>query len=128
MKYSQLIGVLLVVAGSFLPLVKVPIIGIWNYYQIEPTLAIIVYLVSAISIFALLGQKFGFVRLMGVLLLIVFLFTIAAIKYKSLRFFSFLPFDSWMNFAAELIHLKWGWIVEFVGASLMLLTPKKNLI
>ena len=40
MKNLQLIGLFLVVAGSFLPLVRIPIIGNWNYWKVDNTLAV----------------------------------------------------------------------------------------
>jgi hypothetical protein len=51
MKNIQLLGLILVVAGSFLPLVHVPIIGNWNYWKLDHSLAIICWIFSAGALF-----------------------------------------------------------------------------
>jgi hypothetical protein len=60
-------------------------------------------------------------------LIILFAFTILAVKFKSLDYFSFLPFKSWQESFAGIVKLSWGWFIEFSGA-ILLLFIKKNKI
>ena len=126
MKVSQLISLFLIVAGSFLPLVHIPIIGNWNYYKVDPYLAYLVWGFSAIVFLGIIFNKIKVVRLAAIVLLILFAFTIVAIKFKSLDYFSFLPFKSWQQSFAGIVKLSWGWFLEFAGAILLLFIKKNN--
>ncbi|ASK29480.1 hypothetical protein CEY12_04890 [Chryseobacterium sp. T16E-39] len=121
MKNIQFIGVLLVVVGSFLPLVHVPIIGNWNYWKLDHYLAIICWILSACALFAVINNLPKMVRVLAVLMIILFIFTLIAVKLQSLDYFSFLPFKSWRETFAGIVKLKWGWIIEFLGAFLLLI-------
>ena len=121
MKNIQLIGLLLVIIGSFLPLVHVPIIGNWNYWKLDHYLAIACWIFTACALFGVVNNQSKTVRIFGVLLIILFIFTLIAVKLQSLDYFSFLPFKSWRETFAGIVKLKWGWIVEFLGAFLLLI-------
>ncbi|MBK1896847.1 hypothetical protein [Chryseobacterium paridis] len=121
MKNIQLIGVLLVIMGSFLPLVHVPIIGNWNYWKLDHYLAITCWILSACALFGVLNNRSKMVRIIGGLLIILFIFTLVAVKLQSLDYFSFLPFKNWRETFAGIVKLKWGWIIEFLGAFLLLI-------
>lgn len=126
MKILQFIGILMVAAGSFLPLVHVPVIGYWDYWNIDHTLAVIVWILTISALIFTLNGKKAMLRLTAVLIIILFLFTIMAVKMKSLDFFSFLPFKAWQGALAGTVKLSWGWIVEFSGAVLILIPVKKD--
>jgi len=127
MKNIQLIGLIVVIVGSFLPLVHVPVIGNWNYWKVDYYLAGTCWFFSACALFAIINNKLKLVKIIGVILILLFAFTLFAIKYKSLSYFSFLPFKSWSETLAGTVKLKWGWFVEFAGAVLMLVSKKKTL-
>ena len=124
MKYIQLLGLLLVVVGSFLPLVHIPVIGNWNYWKLDHYLAIICWILSACALFGIVNQSVRIVRLFAMLLLILFVFTLMAVKFQSLEYFSFLPFKSWRETFAGIVKLRWGWIVEFAGAFIKMMAVK----
>ena len=126
MRNIQLLGLLLVVVGSFLPLVHIPIIGNWNYWKLDHNLAIICWVFSAIALFGIINNKKGIIRIFTILLLVLFIFTLIAIKFKSLDYFNFLIFDSFKELAAGIVKLKWGWFFEFGGAILMLFSKKST--
>ncbi len=119
MKNIQLLGLLLVVVGSFLPLVHVPIIGNWNYWKLDHYLAIACWIFAACAVFGIVNNSAKIVRFFGILLILLFIFTLVAVKLQSLDYFSFLPFKTWRETFAGIVKLKWGWIVEFLGAFLM---------
>lgn len=121
MKNIQLIGLLLVIVGSFLPLVHVPIIGNWNYWKLDHYLAITCWILSACALFGIINNQSKMVRIFGILLIILFIFTLVAVKLQSLDYFSFLPFKSWRETFAGIVKLKWGWVIEFLGAFLLLI-------
>ncbi len=127
MKVSQLISLILIVAGSFLPLVHIPIIGNWNYYKVDVNLAYMVWGFSAVALLGIIFNKIKVVQIAAIILLILFSFSIVAIKFKSLDYFSFLPFKSWQQSFAGIVKLSWGWILEFAGAILLLFIKKKNI-
>ncbi len=127
MKNLQLIGLFLVVAGSFLPLVHIPIVGNWNYWKVDHTLAIAVWGFSVLILLFVLINRTKLVRIVACVMLLLFVFTIIAIKLKSLDYFSFLPFKSWQSTFAGIVKLSWGWFIEFLGAILILITSIKNI-
>lgn len=120
MKNIQLLGLLLVVVGSFLPLVHVPIIGNWNYWKLDHFLAIACWILSACALFGIVNNSAKIVRSFAVLLILLFILSLIAIKVQSLDYFSFLPFKSWTETFAGVVKLKWGWAIEFLGAFLMI--------
>ncbi len=127
MKNLQLIGLFLVVAGSFMPLVHIPIVGNWNYWKVDNTLAVAVWGFSLLTlVFTLIG-KIKFVKIMAFLMILLFVFTIIAIKLKSLDYFSFLPFKSWQSTFAGIVKLSWGWFIEFLGTVVILIASRKNI-
>jgi len=123
MKNIQLLGVLLVVAGSFLPLVHVPIIGNWNYWKLDHFLAIACWTLAAGSLFGIVNNSIKTAKIFGVLLVILFVFTLFAVKLQASEYFSFMPFKSWQDKLAGIVKLRWGWIVEFLGAFIIILAP-----
>lgn len=127
MKNIQLVGLILVIVGSFLPLVHVPIIGNWNFWKVDHYLAIACWVFSAVALFGILNNSPKIVRTFSVLLIILFLFTIIATKYQAFSYFNFLPFKSWTETLASTVKLKWGWAFEFLGAIIMLFATKKKI-
>lgn len=120
MKNIQLLGGILVIAGSFLPLVHVPVIGNWNYWKLEPVLAVACWILTAGALFGTMNNKVKTTRIFAILLILLFLFTLFAVKYQAMQYFSFMPFASWQEKLAGIVKLRWGWIVEFTGAFIML--------
>ena len=124
MKNLQLLGLVLVVVGSFLPLVHIPVIGNRNYWQLDHSLAIFCWLFCGFGLFGMLNNRPKLVNTFAVFLLILFVFTLFAVKYQALQYFSFLPFSSWTKALAGTVQLQWGWIIEFLGALIMLFVKR----
>ena len=66
-------------------------------------------------------------QIIAFLMILLFVFTIVAIKLKSLDYFSFLPFKSWQSTFAGIVKLSWGWFIEFLGVALILIASRKNI-
>lgn len=90
-------------------------------------LAYMVWGFSALAFLGIILNKTKLVRFSAIILIILFAFTILAVKFKSLDYFSFLPFKSWQESFAGIVKLSWGWFIEFSGA-ILLLFIKKNKI
>lgn len=126
MKNIQILGLLLVVVGSFLPLVHVPVIGNWNYWKLDHYLAIACWILSAGVMFGIVNNSVRAARIFAVLLIILFSFTLFAVKYQTSEYFSFMPFKSWQDTLAGIVKLRWGWIVEFLGAFIIIFAGNKK--
>lgn len=126
MRNIQLLGVLLVIVGSFLPLVHIPIIGNWNYWQLDSRITMLSWVLWALALAGIAINNQKLIKGSGILLILLFIFTLIAIKFKSLDYFNFLVFDSFKELAAGIVKLKWGWFFEFGGALLMLFSKKST--
>lgn len=126
MRNIQLLGLFLLVVGSFLPLLHIPLIGNWNYWKVDHNLAIVCWVFSGFALMGIIFNKQVLVKFSAIILLLLFVFTIIAVKFKSLDYFSFLPFKSWQENFAGIVKLSWGWFLEFSGAILLLLAKKNQ--
>ncbi len=126
MKNIQLIGLLLVIAGSFLPLVHVPVIGNWNYWKLDHSLAIVCWVLSAGVLFGIINNSTKTTKISAILLIFLFAFTLFAVKMQSMDYFSFIPFKSWQEKLAGIVKLRWGWIMEFAGVFIIILTKNNK--
>lgn len=120
MKNIQLLGLILVIVGSFLPLVHIPVIGNWNYWKLDHNLAVACWVLAGCSLFGIVNNNIKMVRIFSILLILLFIFTLFAIKVQAFQYFSFMPFKSWRESLAGVVKLRWGWIVEFLGAFIMI--------
>lgn len=126
MKNIQLLGLILVVAGSFLPLVHIPVIGNWNYWKLDHFLAVTCWVLSAGSLFGIVNNSTKTAKIFAILLVILFLFTLFAVKFQASEYFSFMPFKSWQDKLAGIVKLRWGWIIEFLGALIIIFASRKK--
>lgn len=127
MKNIQIIGLILVVVGSFLPLVHVPIIGNWNYWQLDNRMTMVCWLFLATALAGIATNKQALVRVSAIGLIVLFVLTIIAVKYQSLNYFNFLIVKELRELAAGMVKLKYGWFLEFAGALLLLFTKNKKI-
>ncbi|NAW50998.1 hypothetical protein GNY06_06315 [Elizabethkingia argentiflava] len=126
MKKVALAGCLLVLIGSFFPLVHIPLIGNWNYWKLDQGLSIIVWSLTLAAFVSILLDKVRFSRIFGIVLLVLFVVTLYAIKSKSIDFFSFIPLKKIRNVMVDLVKPSWGWFIEFIGVFLILLAKNNK--
>lgn len=125
--YTGIIGAILVIAGGFCPMLRLPIIGNWNYWDLEVVLASIVYLFAALGLFASVSGKPGLLKFSGWAALIVIVFTLVAVHFKVNDSFSFIPFKKLAAYATRLVKYKWlGWSLLALGAILMIVAGRKK--
>ncbi len=125
--YIALLGVILVIAGGMCPMLKIPILGTWNYWDIDTVLASIVYTLAAIALIACVSRKQGLLRFCGWSLLLMLIFTLGAVYFKVNDYFSFIPMKKIAAAASRMIHFRWlGWGLMFAGALIIILFSKKD--
>ena len=125
--YTALLGVILIIVGGMCPMLHIPIIGNWNYWDIDTVLATIVYTLTAIALLAAISRKQSLLRYCGWLLLLVLLFTLTAVYFKVNDYFSFIPLKKIAAAASRMIRFRWlGWGLMFAGAFIIILFAKKD--
>jgi predicted tellurium resistance membrane protein TerC len=124
--YLGLVGTILVIAGGMTPMLRIPIIGNWNYWDIDTVLASIVYVFAAAGLLGAVLHKPGLVKFSGWAVLIVVAFTLVAVYFKVNNYFSFIPLKKLASLASNLVHYKWlGWSMLFCGALIMIISSRK---
>lgn len=125
MKAQGIIGAAIMAAGGLCPLIHVPIIGNWNYFGVDTTLAIIFYVIVVLALWASIKGWTRFVRFTGWTAIVFVILTLMAVWFKSHDYFSFIHFKKLINLASGVVKYKWGWFVILFGA-LALITVKKD--
>lgn len=125
MKISGIIAAVIMAAGGMCPLVHVTFIGNWNYFQIDPVLGTVFYLIVALALMAAWLNKVGMMRFAGWAALLWVILSLAAVWFKSHDAFSFIHFKKLINLAAGMVKYRWGWLV-IVAGTLPLLTSRST--
>ena len=108
-------------------MLHLPIIGNWNYWDIEVVLASIVYVLAALGILASVSGKPGLLKFSGWAALVVVLFTLAAVTFKVHDSFSFIPLKKLAAVAERLVKFRWiGWAMLLAGAVLMIIGGRQK--
>lgn len=119
--YLGIVGAILVIAGALSPMLRIPIIGNWNYLDIDTVLASVVFILATLGLVASVLDKRGLIKFSGCCCLIVVLFTLVAVYFKVNDYFSFIPFKKLASVAAGIIKYKWlGWIILVIGSITMI--------
>ncbi|MGX5689204.1 hypothetical protein [Arcticibacter tournemirensis] len=125
--YLGLCGALLIIGGGLSPMVHLPIIGNWNYWDLHSGIASIVYVLAALAIIAAFTGKSGLLKFCGWAELLLILLTLVAVHFKVNDSFSFIPFKKLARAAAGIVHYRWsGWILLLVGAVVMIIAGRRK--
>lgn len=124
MTKQGLIGAALMAAGGMCPLLRVPILGNWNYIQLDLTMSIAFYVIVAIGLIGVFANKHGLVKFAGWAGIVLVLLTLAGVYFKVQSSFGFLHFKKLVSLASGMVKYKWGWFVILAGA-LILITVRK---
>lgn len=119
MKVQGIIGTVILAAGGMCPLIRVPIIGNWNYFQIDPALGVTYYVIVALGLVGAVLGKPGLMRFSGWGAILCVILTLSAVWFKSHDFFHFIHFKKLINLASGMVKYKWGWFVILLGAIVM---------
>lgn len=122
-----IVGALLVIAGGMSPMLHIPVIGNWNYWDLDTVLASIVYALALMALIASATNKRGLLRFCGWALIIVLIFTFGAVYFKVNNYFSFIPLKKLAAAASRMVHYRWlGWAIIALGSLIMVLFSGKN--
>lgn len=126
MRTQGIIGSAIMAVGGMSPLMHIPIIGNWNYFDVDMRLAIAFYVLVVAALIGSFARKAGLIKFAGWGAVILVLITLAGIYFKAHDSFSFLHFKKLVNFAAGMVKYKWGWYVILAGAFILVTvrTPK----
>jgi len=124
MRNQGIIGSVVMAAGGLCPLLRVPVLGNWNYFDVDQRLAIIFYVLVLLALVASFTQKAGLLKFAGWATIVLVLLTLVGIYFKVHDTFNFIHFKKVINLAAGLVKYKWGWFVILTGA-LLLVTVRR---
>jgi len=119
MKYQGILGAVVMAAGGLCPLLRVPVLGNWNYFDVDQRLAILFYILVLAGFIGAFLQRPGLIRFSGLAVIVLVLVSLAGIYFKVQDSFSFIQFKKVINLAAGMVKYKWGWFVIIAGALLM---------
>ncbi|HEY0678448.1 MAG TPA: hypothetical protein VGD17_09180 [Chitinophagaceae bacterium] len=126
--YIGLFGAVLVMAGGMSPMLRIPIIGNWNYWDIDTVLATIVFVFAGLGLLASILKKPGLLKFSGWAVLVVVVFTLIAVYFKVNDYFTFIPFKKLAAAATRIVHYKWlGWIMIITGSLIMIFGGKREI-
>lgn len=126
--YLGLFGSILVIAGGMSPMLHIPIIGNWNYWDIDTVLATIVFVFAAAGLLASIIKKPGLLKFSGWAVFIVVLFTLVAVYFKVNDYFTFIPFKKLAAAASRIVHYRWlGWAMIIAGSVVMIFSAKREI-
>ena len=128
MRTQGIIGAALMAVGGMSPLIHVPIVGNWNYFDLDMRLAIAFYVLVVVGLIGAFTRKVGVIRFAGFGAVVLVLITLLGVYLKSHDSFSFLHFKKLVNLAAGLVKYKWGWYVIVAGAFVMFTVRKPRVI
>ncbi|MBC7567166.1 MAG: hypothetical protein H7223_09385 [Pedobacter sp.] len=128
MRAQGIIGTALMAVGGISPLVHIPIVGNWNYFDLDMRLAIAFYALVIVGLIGSFASKAGVIRFAGFGAVVLVLITLLGIYLKSQESLSFLHFKKLVNLAAGLVKYKWGWYVIVAGAFILFTVRKPRVI
>lgn len=128
MRTQGIVGAALMAIGGMCPLVRVPIMGNWNYFDLDQTLAITFYVLVMIGLIGAFTAKAGLVKFAGWAGIVLVAITLMGVYFKAHDSFGFLHFKKAVNFAAGLVKYKWGWWVILAGTFIMITARKPKVM
>ncbi|MGV3704107.1 MAG: hypothetical protein ACO1NU_01910 [Arcticibacter sp.] len=125
--YLGLFGSLLVVAGAMSPMVHVPIVGNWNFWDLHTGMASVVYVLAGLGVLASVSGRNGLLKFAGWAEVILILLTLLAVYLKVNDSFSFIPFKKLAKAAAGLVKYRWlGWSLLAAGSLIMIIASGRG--
>lgn len=128
MRTQGITGAAMMAIGGMCPLVRVPILGNWNYFDLDQTLAITFYVLVLLALTGAFTARAGLVKFAGWAALVLVGVTLAGVYFKAHDSFGFLHFKKAVNFAAGLVKYKWGWFVILAGAFILITVRKPKAV
>jgi hypothetical protein len=128
MRNQGIAGVIFLAVGGMCPLIHVPIMGNWNYFDLDLTLAGIFYFLVFLGLLAAFLRKAGLLKFVGWAAIVLVILTLIAVYFKTHNYFSFIHFKKLISLASGVVKYKWGWFVILFGALIMITIRKPKVI
>ncbi len=126
-KYIAILGAILVIAGAMSPMLRIPVIGNWNYWDLDVVLASVIFVLAAVGLLGAILKQPGLVKFSGWAVIVVVIFTLIAVYFKVNNYFSFIPFKKLARVATGMVRYQWtGWALLFSGALFMVFSSRKG--
>lgn len=124
-KIFSILGMILIFVGCFTPMVHIPIIGNWNYWDLHTGLASAAWMFAVLALLSGLRGKSKSLFAFGVFELLVIIITFIGLKLKVADSFSFIKFQKLANLAAGMVKCQWlSWICLIAGALIFMIAGK----
>jgi hypothetical protein len=124
MKLQGIIGATIMGIGGLCPLLRVPVLGNWNYFDVDVRLAVVFYILVLLAFLGAFLKNAGLLKFTGWATLFLVVLSLAGIYFKVHDTFNFIHFKKVINLAVGLVKYEWGWYVIVAGA-LLLITIRK---
>lgn len=125
--YLGLFGSLLVIAGAMSPMLHLPIIGDWNYWDLHTGMASVVYVLAGLGVLASVSGRDGLLKFAGWAEVVIILLTLLAVYLKVNDSFSFIPFKKLAKAATGLVKYRWtGWALLAAGSVMMIIASRRR--
>jgi hypothetical protein len=112
-------GAAVMAIGGLCPLLRVPVMGNWNYFDVDLRLATAFYILVLIGFIGAILQKPALLKFVGWAALFLVALSLAGIYFKVHDTFNFIRFKKLITLAAGTVKYKWGWYVIVAGALLL---------
>lgn len=124
--FFSLLGFIVVIAGTFSPLLRPFGLVSWDVYHLNKPFGIVMLVIAIVGVLSSILQQRGLARAMAVIsfLLVVLLYTAAVMQVNST--FTFIPFKGLAAGLTKLIKFKWGWYVLFIGGVISVVASFAN--
>ena len=121
-------GAAMMAIGGLCPLLRVPVMGNWNYFNVDLRLASAFYILVFLAFVGAFLQKPGLLKFAGWAALFLVALSLAGIYFKVHDTFNFIRFKKLISLAAGSVKYKWGWYVIVAGALVLVAIPKPKVI
>lgn len=106
----------------FCPFLKVFLVGNWNLYQVDERLYFITNGLLALILLFVVINKASIFRFLSIVFFIWCVLAVGGVYFQTNNFFGMKLAD---GLVAKSIQFKWGWIVLFITAIMLLLSVSK---
>jgi len=114
--FISLFGFILLIAGTFSPLLRPFGLFSWDVYALNKPYGIVLLVIGIAGVLGSVLQQRSLIQVSAIiaLVLVALLFIAAIFQVKTT--FSFIPFKGISAGLSHLIKFKWGWYMLFAGA------------
>jgi hypothetical protein len=121
----SVVGSVLLFVGVFMPLVSVPILGNMNYFQNGKGDGVVIIILTGVSLFLALTERFKGLLITGILSLAMLAFTFFGFQWKMSQARAEMGksdnlFKGFGEKMLETVQLQWGWAILIVGAGMLI--------